>query len=275
MVCRRPSNAALSRLGKLRTRKGRERLGRFLVEGRKVVAEAFQAGLRPHTILIDEKVLAGQDPKTSLGMPEGCESLMRVLSDKEFGALATTTHSQGILAEFEKPSLPGPRFLEVPSGPIVVLHEVRDPGNVGTVIRSAAALGAAGVITTRGCAEIWNPKTVRATSGALFRIPILESFLPEEVRRVLLEKCYRVWVADPRGDSLGEIIEIPGRLALVFGNESRGAGEIWSGSNSIRKVGIPPARGVESLNVAMAATAMLAVLNPKFGQSRPTSTLSG
>ena len=145
-------------------------------------------------------------------------------------------------------------------GTVLVLHELQDPGNVGTAIRCAAGLGAEGVLTTTGCVDLWNPKTVRAAAGALFRIPVWKEIDPLTARSALEEYGFEIWVADAKGESVFEVERFPQRIALVFGNESHGAGDSWELAGLPRKIGIPLGRGVESLNVASAAAALLAIV---------------
>jgi TrmH family RNA methyltransferase len=165
--------------------------------------------------------------------------------------LAETRTPAGIFALVEDPcrpfagtTLPAPAIALLAAG-------VADPGNLGTLIRTAAALGAAAVVATAGTVEPTNPKVVRATAGALFRLPVLLGEAHE-----VKAAGFRIVVADARGEPLARWRVRPPRLALAVGNEPRGVDDqvraLADGT-----VGIPLAGGVESLNVAVAAGILL------------------
>lgn len=260
MTPKPPSKAWLARLSKLDTRKGREEENLFLAEGWKIVRECFAAGLRCDGLLVSEPEVEGEDLKELLAMNESDRFEVFTLSESQFQKAASTRNPQGILGVFERPA---PHSLEVLSGLdgiVVVLDQVQDPGNVGTAIRCAAGLGSSAVALTEGCADLWNPKTLRATAGSVFHIPCVAS-----VPRVLLVEAlkadlFKIWIADSQGAPVTQEPEIPQRLAIVFGNESRGAGRSWTDIVDFKKVGLPLARGVESLNVGTAVAAMLATI---------------
>jgi TrmH family RNA methyltransferase len=249
----------MTRLRKLQSRKGREEYGRFLAEGPKVVLEALHAGLECHAVLVDRDAIAKETIHSILR--EISPESPFTLEPKDFGILCATKTPQGILAEFSQPIPPAMSLLKDLDGTLLVLHELQDPGNVGTAIRCAAGLGAEGVLTTTGCVDVWNPKTVRAAAGALFRIPVWRGIEPTTARSAFEEYGYEIWVADAKGDPVFEIQEVPRRAALVFGNESRGAGNSWGTAGFSRRIGIPLNRGVESLNVATAVAALLTAVH--------------
>jgi len=241
----------LSRLRKLQTRKGREEASRFLAEGPKVIEEAIRAGLVCHTLAVVESRL------TDFSRLEIPADRVFFAGDKEFRFVCGTQTPQGLLAEFERPpALPVEKIAESVA-PLLVLDEIQDPGNVGTAVRCAAGLGCGGVLLTKGSVDLWNPKTVRASAGALFRVPTWEDLDPRALIRLLQESGFRIWIADARGESLFELAEIPRRLAIVFGNEARGARAVWDEFPGARRIGIPLTAGVDSLNVGAAVAAML------------------
>ncbi len=143
-----------------------------------------------------------------------------------------------------------------PYSPVVVCVEVRDPGNLGAIVRSAGAAGAAAVVACDTCADLYNPKTVRATAGVLFEVPLVLDRPAAEVLVELGGAAFRRIGAVARGGEDYAAVEIPERLALVLGNEAQGLDEatarLLDGS-----VTVPMHGGVESLNVAMAATVLL------------------
>jgi len=233
-------------LRSLRLKKIRAAEGVLLVEGPNVVEEAL-AGGRVREIFLAEE--AARQPRgrelAARGLP------VSLLSDRDVEQLADTRTPSGVFALVEDPCRPFARA-ELPAEAIALfVAGVADPGNLGTLIRTAAALGAAAVVVARGSVEPTNPKAVRATAGALFRIPVLLG----EVRE-LRAAGFRLFVADARGEPLSSWHARPPRLALAVGNEPRGVDaavrEAADGA-----VGVPLAGGVESLNVAVAAGILL------------------
>jgi len=139
--------------------------------------------------------------------------------------------------------------------PFVVCVDVRDPGNLGSIIRSADASGAAGVVCCDGSADVFNPKTVRATAGSLFHIPLVVDVAPTDVLEALRAAGY-VRVGTIAHDGLDyALAELGERVALVLGNEAQGLDPVVSSLLDVF-VSIPMAGGAESLNVAMAATVL-------------------
>jgi TrmH family RNA methyltransferase len=139
-----------------------------------------------------------------------------------------------------------------------VLDAVQDPGNVGTILRTAQGLGAAGVVALKGTADLTNPKVLRGSMGALFRLPGVPSS-PEEFLDWARGRGVSLWVAAADGEPLGRLLARRGArppIALVLGNEGAGVGGPVAAA-AARRVAIPLAPGAESLNVAVAAGILL------------------
>jgi len=139
---------------------------------------------------------------------------------------------------------------------LVVGVDVRDPGNGGTLIRSAEAAGAHGVIFCRGSVDVTNPKTVRASAGALFHVPVVEGCDPQEVLGVLGDLGLMRIAAVAHGGERPDRVDLSGPLALVFGNEAQGLpSDVLDGVDT--RVTIPMPGRSESLNLGMAASILL------------------
>ncbi len=175
--------------------------------------------------------------------------------------MSGTQTSQGLLAVLRLPSEPIP--LPQPLTFVLVLDQVRDPGNVGTLLRSAAAAGVQAVLLSPGSADPWQPKVVRAGMGAHFRLPVLR--LPLEaiaaamadLKRVLadLHQAVPLWQADLRPP-----------LALILSNEAHGPSE-WARQQAQERIYIPMPGQTESLNVAMAGSILLfEVVRQRWGK---------
>lgn len=274
-----PSKALAARLRKLSSRKGREENQRFLVEGPHLVKECLLSGLVPRNLILSDE--ASDSIRSEL------EQIFIIhkniscwtLPHKEFISLCGTITPQGVLGEFDQPrqlswDLFGewqhPKLAQftsegvTPGGQpirIVVLDSIQEPGNVGTAIRCSAGLGANAIVLTCGCADIWNPKSLRASVGAIFRVPIWANIPHSTLEQRLQTLNSTIWVADPRGKSIFECKVIPNPLILVLGNEARGPGSGWSGMAGARTIGIPLSHGLESLNVGTALAALLSAIS--------------
>jgi TrmH family RNA methyltransferase len=237
----------------LRLRKGRERRGLALAEGVRLVEEALAAGLAIRQVLASpalEGTERGRQLQAALvvgGHP------YETITDEMFESLAATEHPQGILAVIEPPRWTIEQIRVEPRKPVLVLDAVQDPGNVGTMLRTAWALGAAGVIALPGTAELTNPKVLRASMGGAFRIPCVPATEPE-LRQWTGRNRVKVLLAEA-----GAALPAPDEqspIALVVGNEGAGTSESLTPWASGR-VGIPLRAGADSLNVAIAAAILL------------------
>jgi TrmH family RNA methyltransferase len=173
---------------------------------------------------------------------------------RQFAELADTESPQGILAIVEPPTWTLDELLPRSGHPVLVLDGVQDPGNVGTLLRTAFAMGAPGAVALPGTADTANPKVMRAAMGATFRfatVYVSDGEFAAWVKRLNVE----VWVAAAEGTSITRL-DAPEHLAIVVGNE--GAGSRPSIRSLARHAAaIPLARGAESLNVAVAAGILL------------------
>lgn len=241
----------------LHRRRGRERRGLALAEGVRLVEEALAAELPLRGAAISpalEATTRGRALKTAL---ERRAVRIEPVSESELAALADTEHPQGVVAVIEPRRWSLSDIAPGPGRPVLVLDGVQDPGNVGTILRSALGLGAAGVVALQGTAELTAPKVVRGSMGALFRLPAVPSdtgdFLTWARQRGL-----ELWTAAADGDPLapGQARGQAGAVALVLGNEGAGVSPVLEAAAS-RRVAIRLMPGAESLNVAIAAAILL------------------
>lgn len=241
----------------LRRRRGRERRGLALAEGVRLVEEAVDAGLPLRGAVVSpalEGTTRGQALKSALarrGVP------IEAVSDAELRELADTEHPQGVVAVVEPRQWVLDDIAAAPGSPVLVLDGVQDPGNVGTMLRSALGLGAAGVVALKGTAELTNPKVVRGSMGALFRLPAV----PSDAETYLgwaRSHGMDTWVAATDGVAIepGTVRGHGTAVGLVLGNEGGGVSSALEAA-ATRRVAIGLVSGVESLNVAVAAAILL------------------
>ncbi len=225
----------------------RQRDGLILLEGPRLVMEAAQAGIL-------QTVLVADYPKADvkLAADAASEAGARVLTAAPhvLAAAADSGSPQGIVAIGRRP-----RVAALDGVPLIlVIDGVQDPGNVGTLVRSAAAAGATLIVRTPGSADPFGPKALRAGVGAHFRVPIHLLGTPEDLQPLAADVDLYAAAADAEGAYHG--IDWTGSCGLVVGAETRGVSSAWR--DACRgAVGVPMLRGVESLNAGAAAAVIL------------------
>jgi TrmH family RNA methyltransferase len=243
----------------LQRRKARERLGLFVAEGVRATEELLRSSLGVRGILFGP-ALAGAPRADELRAVIRARGIPVIdVTEPEFESAAATDAPQGVLAIGEIPRRDLPTIELPQKSRILVLDAIQDPGNAGTLLRTAAALGVAATLALPGTVDLWNAKVVRSAMGALFHRPpvtttweLLDVFLNE--RRVAL------WGSDTVGEPI-DGPDAPARMALVVGNEGGGL-SAEARSRVSRVVTVPIESGVESLNVAVAAGILLHHFRP-------------
>jgi TrmH family RNA methyltransferase len=242
----------------LHRRRGRERRSLAVAEGIRLVEEALATGIEIRGAAVSpalEATIRGKSLKAAL-----LERGVRVeeVSDTELDALTDTEHPQGITAVVAPKGWNLEDIRLAPGLTALVLDAVQDPGNVGTMLRTALGLGAAGVIALKGTADLTNPKVIRGGMGATFRLPSVSAAPEEMVAWSRLQRA-EIWVAAAGGEPLAGVPRRSGTrppVLLVVGNEGAGVGTTLDAA-AHRRIGIELAPGVESLNVAVAAGILL------------------
>jgi TrmH family RNA methyltransferase len=239
----------------LRRRKARERQQLFVAEGVRTVEELARSSLVIRGVLAApqlEETLRG----TALLAELGARGIAAERVDhREFASAAETESPQGILAVAEVPARSLGPLASRASLRVLVLDAVQDPGNVGTIVRTAAALGADATVALPGTVDLWNAKVVRSGMGAHFHHLCLAGTwddLDTFRRQVPLD----LWAADATGEPVSRSTAAPARVAVVVGNEGGGLSS-EARERATRLVAIPIAQPVDSLNVAVAAGILL------------------
>ena len=240
-------NPVIMRMKSLKDRKGREAAGCFLVEGEVMLLEALKCGLRVREVLAEEgmaDLAVGMERNGARGyiVPRG---LLESVCD--------TRTPQGICASVE---VPKPLPVERAPKRIVALDGVQDPGNVGTIWRTADAAGIEGVLFSGGCADPLSPKVQRAAMGSGFRVPYMMSGNLTEGLEALKSRGYRVVASDLAGDDFYSRPDPGERWVLVIGSEAHGISRATR-DRADTLVKLPMRGGAESLNAAVAAGIMM------------------
>jgi len=241
-------NPKIAAAVRLKKRAFREEDRRFLVEGAQGVGEALEDPAH----LLSLFVVDGLDPLAVRARQAGVD--VHEVSPDVMGKLTSTVTPQGIVGV--SPFLDvGNDALSV-DGCIAILHEVRDPGNAGTVLRSADAAGAAGVVFTASSVDPYNPKTVRSSAGSIFHLPIVRGQETAIALRDAHDRGLQILAMDGHGDEDLYTVDLSIPTAFVFGNEAHGLPEEVLASADAR-VRVPHRGKAESLNLAAAATVCL------------------
>ena len=238
----------------LKRRKARERQQLFVSEGVRAVEELLRSPLRIRGALVAPQLRDA---------PRGA-ALERALHDRnvelaevnphEFASAAETESPQGVLAIAEVPERTLGALSVLDGVRVLVLDALQDPGNVGTILRTAAALGVDATVALPGTVDLWNAKVVRSAMGAHFHHSALQSTW-DDLDAFRGEHDLVLWATDGHGEPVDRRA-VPPRLALVVGNEGHGVSDS-ARQRAERLVAIPIAAGVESLNVAVATGILL------------------
>lgn len=231
--------------------KARKEQGLFVVEGIKMFEEARSLGLLVKTYVTEsfyKDKLVSPDFFKGLDFELVTDSLLRQVSD--------TMTPQGIIATVKKPEYAFEEMLKVKEPFLLLLEDIRDPGNLGTIIRTAEGAGVTGVILNKTCADILQPKVVRSTMGSIYRVPYYEADDFTSFINMLKSHGFKIFAAHLSGhlyDTEGSFL---GKCGLLIGNEANGLSEEVAklADNLIR---IPMEGQVESLNAAIAAAVLM------------------
>jgi TrmH family RNA methyltransferase len=244
-----PSNPLVKDVGAAVARGSVTSDGCLVAETFHLLEEALRSNVELQAVLSAESSLART--RDLLRLRPGVRLV--VLPDALLGRISATETAQGVITLVRPPAWKLPDLMrETPL--VVVLDGVQDPGNAGAILRAAEAFGATGVAVLKGGVNPYNPKSVRASAGSVFRIPLVRGVEGGELRSLLEEGKATVYVAAASGGIPAPEADLRSGCAIVIGSEARGPrAEVWGGAAVLR---IPTA-AVESLNAAMAAGILL------------------
>ena len=246
-------NVHIQNARKLKKRGVRDARREFLIEGAMGVSQALQSSARIHALFLEDS--GDNFPELAKAARARKVPLMTV-SAPVMKVISSTTNPPGVVAVGEFVDCAPADLLSRSPELVVVLAGVRDPGNAGTIVRSCAAVGVDALFLGDTTVDVYNPKFVRATAGAIFNLPFARNveipWLLEELGGLNLNRI----AADPRGEVVYDQVDFTGPSALILGNEAWGVTREIAHSADV-VVSIPMNESVESLNVGMAATVLL------------------
>lgn len=239
-------NDRLKQLRRTLTKPAREASGLVALEGPNLVDEALRARLAIETLFVSERF---QPWLQQLALPAETEVLL--IPEDLLASILTTENPQPVAALVHPRTFAWADLLAAPSPLLLILAGLQDPGNLGTILRSAEAFGTSGVLALPGTVSPWNPKALRASAGSALRVPFLAA-TPDECFTRLREARIPIFAAVPRGSSK----TLPHAVALLLGNEGSGLpADLLARADS--SITIPCPGPVESLNAAVAASILL------------------
>jgi len=243
----------------LKRRKAREKHSLFVAEGVRAVEELLRSPLTIRGVLIAPQLL--EAPRGAALAAEVNTRGVKVeqVEPVAFGSAAETDSPQGVIAIAVIPDRSLSALAENWKGVLLVLDAVQDPGNVGTIVRTAAALGAAATVALPGTVDLWNAKVVRSGMGAHFRHPVFSSTW-SELDTFRARAGLALFAADAGGEAVSAVLPVSAaRIGLIVGNEGAGLSPD-ARARADRTIALPLARDSESLNVAVAAGILLYTL---------------
>ncbi len=244
-------NSIIKEVKKLKERKYRREENKFLVEGFRFVSEALDSDFNVLQIFLCDNSL---DKYKSFHINDRVKRDTKVylLKENVFKTISSTDTPQGIIAVVDNKSL---KISDI-NGFYVLVDKIQDPGNMGTIIRTAHAAGALGIIITKGTVDIYNEKTLRATMGSIFHVPILEDNNFEIVNS-LINKGFKILASSLQSDK--NFYQLPlrhSKVIICIGNEGNGiSDEIYNIAHETFKIPMPG--GAESLNAGVAASIVM------------------
>ncbi len=223
--------------------------GLIVAEGPHLVQEA---GRSEWTV---EQVFATPEARARhAGLLAELDAEIIEIPSRAFAAISSTQHTQEVLALLRPRKWPWNDVSATERPLLLVLDGIQDPGNAGTMVRSAEAFGATGIVFLSGCARVANGKFLRATAGSIFRVPFLEGMTIDEVIEKVRSSGLKLYALDPGARATIIEADMRSALALVVGNEGQGVSPAFAAR--AQRISIPTGK-VESLNAAMACSIAL------------------
>jgi len=226
--------------------------GECAIEGVRIVEEAIRSGLKFRAVFFSQSALP-RAPKLLPQIHSHVETLL--LPDRLFASAVPSDSPQGVAALVHLKTFDGQEILAGDSGPLLVIAGVQDPGNVGTILRSAEAFGAQGALLGEGTVSAYNSKTVRASAGSVFRVMSAKIQSAEAIAQIRARGFRLLATSSHKGESLSAA-DLTGKVAVFIGNEGSGLDKkLLAQMDGL--IMIPHSQRVESLNAGIAASIIL------------------
>ncbi len=241
-----PQNDIIKHIKFLHQKNNRDKYGEFFIEGYRFVNDAFQNGTTFKYILVSET--ADDNVKT---LSNNISVPLYIIKESLFKQISDTQNPQGIMAVLEKPKYESVDILKPNEKFIVILDNIQDPGNMGTIIRTAESSGADRIVISKGCVDIYNPKTLRSTMGSIFHRPIITVDNLSDCITILKQNRYKIFAGHLKGETEYFSVDMSDKTAIVIGNEANGISD--EVAKMCKLIKIPMYGRAESLNASISA----------------------
>ncbi len=249
-------NFIIKKVRQLKTKKGRDKYNEFLIEGFHLVEECIKNDAEINFIVYCDAFIIHAYNEELISFLHERNIHIYNISDQLFKLITDTETPQGILGVVKKPSFDLHHILREPKSNILILDRIQDPGNMGTILRTADASGINSVIVIKGSVDVYLSKTIRAAAGSIFRVPIL--YMDDPLSVIFLLKKYKkkAIATSPKAACFYYDLPLAEDVALIIGNEANGVcEEFLEQVNDVVK--IPMLRNTESLNASIAASIIM------------------
>ena len=243
-------NAYLKMLKSLQSKKGRRDNGLFLVEGSRLVQEVCAPWQMDALVMTEMYYELNEDWKKLVQAYPQAKVL--VVPEELFKSIADTQHPQGILAAVRMKEFGLEVLVEKENPFLILLEDLQDPGNGGTILRTADAAGADGILCSKGTVDFYSPKTVRASMGSIFHLPVVQADDFEQAMTWLQSRGVRILAAHLQGSKPHFEADFTGGCGIMIGNEGNGLSD-KAADAADERVRIPQPGRAESLNASVAA----------------------
>lgn len=248
-------NPLIKEVRALKNKNSREEKGLYFIEGFRFVTEALKGNVSIRYVVVSETFSAESGSEELLKKLDDIALKSYIVPDSLFASISDTQSPQGILAvlSLEKKILKG---AELSGNLLVILDSIKDPGNMGTIIRTADAAGCEGVIIPDGCVDVYNPKVLRSTMGSVYHVPIYHCSNVSEAMEIVKKSGFLLCASHLEGSISLYESDLSGKVALIIGSEADGIG-VETAENSDILLRIPMEGRAESLNASVAAGIMI------------------
>lgn len=241
-------NSIIKHVKSLHEKSKRDKLNQFFIEGYRIVKDALENNA-------DIEFIVVSDEYKSNDIDKWVNDLINIkvyyVSKELFKEICDTENPQGIIAVINKKIIHTNDILNFENAFLVILDNVQDPGNMGTIIRTADAAGASGIIVSKGCVDIYNPKVLRSTMGSIFHLPIIKVDELNNIIDELKQNDFEIFAAHLGGKNNHFDVDMKKKCGIVIGNEANGISD--EVANKCTLIKIPMPGKAESLNAAISA----------------------
>lgn len=248
-------NSTIKEIKALHLKKNRDKEGLYFVEGIRFVNDAIDNEQKIIKAVISERLESLNGGKELINRVNSVCDDCSVVNEKLFEEISDTQTPQGIIGVLRKSEYNTESVIKNGRA-ILILDSLQDPGNVGTIIRTADAAGITAVILTKGCVDIYSPKVLRSTMGSVFHMPLFQGLNVNETINLLKESGYKIIASHLKGQNNYFDEGLTGKCAIVVGNEANGISP-ETAEMADKLVRIPMPGKAESLNASIAASIMI------------------